>query len=397
MKKSSVGVGAAALLLAAALVPGGAALGAVRAGGDPRVGELQDQIGEASADESAALGQLGEIRDRRQALDAKVASFDARIADVEARIGRLQANIDRLTVRLRELDRQAAAAQAQVDTAKRRAAAAAAAMYRGEDGANAYASLFDVDNVVDAWVGTKYLSRISELRREQVDALAGLVRRIDTLHREAASQRNDIAAQQAKAQQDRREIVALRADQRHERDRVAVEEQRERELIASIRSRKDEYESQLASLQVASGTVRQLLVAHQQGEERGSSFHARRPVPGSITSSFGWRVHPILGTRRLHTGVDFHASYGQKIRAAADGYVVRAGPQGGYGNAVVIDHGGQFGTVYAHASRLLVSTGEYVHAGQVIARVGATGLASGPHLHFEVRILGVPVNPASYM
>jgi murein DD-endopeptidase MepM/ murein hydrolase activator NlpD len=131
------------------------------------------------------------------------------------------------------------------------------------------------------------------------------------------------------------------------------------------------------------------------GKFSGRFMH---PIAGApITSGFGWRYHPILHYSRMHTGVDFGASYGTRIHAAADGIVIGAQRMGGYGNVVILDHGGGFATVYAHCSAILVSRGEKVARGQVIARVGATGLATGPHLHFEVRINGHPVNPIRYL
>ena len=141
----------------------------------------------------------------------------------------------------------------------------------------------------------------------------------------------------------------------------------------------------------------QFLAARQRGQKRATSFHVVRPVPGAITGGFGNRVHPILGTVRVHTGVDMSAAQGTPIKAGAAGVVAWAGPRGGYGNAVIIDHGNQFATLYGHASAVKVSVGQTVKAGQVVALAGSTGMATGPHLHFEVRILGVPVNPASYL
>lgn len=125
------------------------------------------------------------------------------------------------------------------------------------------------------------------------------------------------------------------------------------------------------------------------------SFSGRfsRPVSASMTSGFGYRYHPILHTRRLHAGVDFGAPSGTPIHAAAEGIVVSAQRMGGYGNVIILDHGGGYATVYGHCSRILVSSGAHVSRGQVIGRVGSTGLSTGPHLHFEVRINGRPVNP----
>jgi murein DD-endopeptidase MepM/ murein hydrolase activator NlpD len=121
------------------------------------------------------------------------------------------------------------------------------------------------------------------------------------------------------------------------------------------------------------------------------------PVNGTITSGYGYRTHPILGYSRLHSGTDFGAISGTPIVAASDGVVVTAGWLGGYGNAVVISHGGGVATLYAHQSRLAVGPGVRVHRGQVIGYVGSTGMSTGPHLHFEVRINGVTTDPARYL
>jgi murein DD-endopeptidase MepM/ murein hydrolase activator NlpD len=121
------------------------------------------------------------------------------------------------------------------------------------------------------------------------------------------------------------------------------------------------------------------------------------PCLGEMTSGFGWRVHPILGYQRFHSGIDFGADYGTVINAADSGTVIFAGWYGGYGNAVIIDHGGSITTLYAHSSELYVAEGQTVQRGQAIAAVGSTGLSTGPHLHFEVRQNGDPVDPAAYL
>ncbi len=122
------------------------------------------------------------------------------------------------------------------------------------------------------------------------------------------------------------------------------------------------------------------------------------PVPSSryISSSFGNRLHPLLKVWKYHTGIDIGASSGQNILAAASGKVIMATVYGGYGNFIMIDHGGGIVTCYGHASKLLVSKGDTVKRGDVIALVGSTGVSTGPHLHFEVRENGAYVDPMSY-
>ncbi len=128
------------------------------------------------------------------------------------------------------------------------------------------------------------------------------------------------------------------------------------------------------------------------GEERSGLV---RPVPGAVGSQFGMRRHPILGYRRMHSGLDYHASYGTPIHAVTDGRVLSAGRAGGCGIAVRLAHGGDLQTRYCHMSRLAVSPGQGVRRGQVIGYVGSTGLSTGAHLHYEMYRGGRPINPAS--
>ncbi|MEH1864322.1 MAG: peptidoglycan DD-metalloendopeptidase family protein [Nostoc sp.] len=121
------------------------------------------------------------------------------------------------------------------------------------------------------------------------------------------------------------------------------------------------------------------------------------PSDAPTSSPFGWRIHPILGYRRFHAGLDFAASYGSKIRAADSGKVIFAGWYGGYGRAVIINHGNGLTTLYGHTSELYVTEGQAVERGQAIGAVGSTGFSTGPHLHFEVRRNGTPVNPTDYL
>jgi murein DD-endopeptidase MepM/ murein hydrolase activator NlpD len=117
------------------------------------------------------------------------------------------------------------------------------------------------------------------------------------------------------------------------------------------------------------------------------------PAQGPITSYFGYRYHPILHFTRFHAGLDIGAGWGSPIVAAADGQVVGAGWGGGYGREVQITHGGGLTSLYGHMSEIVAQPGSYVRAGQLIGYVGSSGLSTGPHLHFEVRQGGQPVNP----
>ena len=121
------------------------------------------------------------------------------------------------------------------------------------------------------------------------------------------------------------------------------------------------------------------------------------PLVGRLSSGFGFRVHPIFGTRRMHTGLDIGGTAGEPIYAAKAGTVIFAGWRGGYGNAVVIDHGGGFSTLYAHQSQTGVPVGQEVALGDVVGYVGSTGWSTGPHLHYELRLNGSPIDPLPYL
>ena len=121
------------------------------------------------------------------------------------------------------------------------------------------------------------------------------------------------------------------------------------------------------------------------------------PLGGPVTSEFGWRTHPIFGSQRFHSGIDIGGDYGLPICAAQSGVVIEAGWIGGYGNTVMIDHGGGIVTLYGHNESLAVGVGQQVGQGQVIAYCGSTGNSTGPHCHFEVRLGGEPVSPWDYL
>jgi murein DD-endopeptidase MepM/ murein hydrolase activator NlpD len=146
------------------------------------------------------------------------------------------------------------------------------------------------------------------------------------------------------------------------------------------------------------------LFSRWQSLETGSpatsavSIPARAPLDSlRMTSNFGLRWHPVVGGRRQHEGVDLASPVGTPIHATADGTVAKADWFGGYGLFVQLEHGGNLATRYGHMSRLNVAAGQHVHKGDIIGYVGSTGRSTGPHLHYEVRVNGAPVNPIPYM
>lgn len=176
---------------------------------------------------------------------------------------------------------------------------------------------------------------------------------------------------------------------------------------ASIDIRDTVRDAQEESLITGDQGFRQLFASWEALEESGPdantvgpviSVPSRMPLDGArLTSDFGMRTHPVLGGRRKHKGIDLAAPTGTPVYATADGIVDRAEWFSSYGLYVEIGHGAELETRYAHMSRLAVAEGQWVNKGDVIGYVGSTGRSTGPHLHYEVRIAGIAVNPIPYM
>ncbi len=175
------------------------------------------------------------------------------------------------------------------------------------------------------------------------------------------------------------------------------------ELLKKLRKEREKTEEELENYEQISKKIQREL---QQLIIKAQREHKLRYTGGVflwptnstyITSPFGYRWHPILGGYRFHSGIDIAGDYGDPIYAAASGVVIMARYYDGYGYTVIIDHGSGISTLYAHCSRILVRVGQSVLAGQEIAEIGSTGRSTGPHLHFEVRIDGKPVNPLHFL
>ena len=188
-------------------------------------------------------------------------------------------------------------------------------------------------------------------------------------------------------------------------------------LIDLMQNDKDVYDRQYDEMIASSAEVARLIAQKEEERRREAEKAARAaqggdsggyvmqsfgggmiwPVSGPITSEFGWRTHPIFGSARFHSGLDIGADYGVPICAAASGVVIESGWIGGYGNTIMIDHGGGVVTLYGHNESLAVGVGQQVNQGDVIAYCGSTGNSTGPHCHFEVRLGGEPVSPWDYL
>jgi len=172
----------------------------------------------------------------------------------------------------------------------------------------------------------------------------------------------------------------------------------------ALDGRRQEWIGRIDEIEAEEQDLTNQIIAEQRRRDQTDALDAARstegyvwPTDGGIGSYFGLRVHPVLGYSRLHGGLDIGGRMGQPIWAAKEGVVILAGRNGGYGNTIVIDHGNGVATLYGHQSSFVISNGDFVETGQHIGNVGSTGLSTGPHLHFEVRIDGGVVDPLPYL
>ncbi len=221
-----------------------------------------------------------------------------------------------------------------------------------------------------------------------------LIREIQETARRIEAERFALEAQ-------RNEIALINQELATQRDQLEVQASSAAETVARIGSDRAAFEAAQQRLEADSQQLSSLiqdLIARQTvpDDPPQGTGQLMMPVNGPVTSPFGWRVHPIYGTSRLHAGIDFGVATGTTVYAADRGTVIFAGWYGGYGVTVIVNHGGGVTTLYAHNSQILVGEGQTVERGTPVAASGSTGLSTGPHVHFEVRINGQPVDPAGY-
>jgi len=367
--------------------------------------------------------QRAHIQDVHAKLHAKRAQLDdakARVGSIQSQLAETNRNIATVNGRLGDLEGRMTSTRRKIAWNQLQLAAAQATLRRHQDALNrrlvdAYEhgdlGYLDVllrarsfGDFVERWNDVRYLVKANEATIR--------ARRSDAAH--VASVQRNLLGTQAELQSEESSV----RQQQDALDGLAVQR---RQLLAAADAERQSVQSEVAQLDEMSDAEEaalEQLIREKQAEEEARREAARRaarlagidlppepgapgqlmwPVTGPISSPFGWRMHPVYHRMILHKGIDIAVPTGTPVAAAADGKVIVASYQGDCGNMVAIDHHGGLSTFYCHMSQLFVSVGQEVQRGQAIGAAGATGDATGPHVHFQVMMNGNPVDPMGYL
>lgn len=352
-----------------------------------RIQSLRERIRALARKKEEKRAQLRQTKRAQRRLADQLNESYQRLEVARERLALSGARLRRAEAAVREATRRLRAAEQRLALQRKRFARRVALAYM--EGPVGYLDVLlgarDVSDFLDREYYLSLISRrdasiLSELRAaRQAVAMERqrLLERREEL--EAAHRENSVLVAQVQQQAaERAELLRAIAQER------ALQEQRLQELEEDSAEVQRALEEELR---------RRLAYPRRYAALPRWTGRLARPAAGPIVSGFGYRLHPLLGYRRLHTGLDIAAPSGAPVYAAESGEVFFASWRGGYGQCIILLHGGGMSTLYGHLSRLYVRPGQVVRRGQVIGAVGSTGLSTGPHLHFEVRRNGVPVNP----
>lgn len=349
------------------------------------VREPREQLQRLLAKLTRSKRQLREVRRREHRVLGELESIDRSRESAENRLRELAAELVHSRTAIQATGTRLAATERRLAAGRGRLGGRLRAIYKY--GRTGYVDILlgasDIGEFITRW---HFITHIVQSDGRLIREYTADVEAARALHTALVAEQQHLTTISARTEARQRDMVAR--------------EQSKRAMLARLQRERAAYERMVQELEEDSRQIEVLIQRAQSSGGRPSVAIARSlagfiwPARGLFTSGFGMRRHPIFRIRRMHTGQDIAAPYGTPVQAAAEGQVIYTGWFGGYGKIVVIDHGQGISTLYAHLSSILTRDGAHVRRAQTIGRIGSTGYSTGPHVHFEVRVNGRPIDPA---
>ena len=368
---------------------------------------LETQIEQHRQRQHQIHEQLQQKRSQLHAAQIRVGNLQQQLSDTNRAIGGVNAQLDVLSAQQHVTEKRLSWNAVQLGAAKATLKRHSDAMKRRLVDIYEHGDLGYMDVLLSASSFSDFVERWDDLRlliaanQRAIRARRDAEKKVATIQAQLEATR--LALQRSAEEQRRaRNVLATLANERS--NLVAVADGQRRHVAGQVAEMEDLSSSEESQLEALIVERQRQLEAERLARQRAAGITGTPvaegggqlswPVSGTITSPFGWRHSPFGGAPEFHQGLDIGAPMGTTIAAAAGGTVISAGWYGGYGNYILIDHGGGVATGYGHCSQIFVSSGQTVQRGQAIGAVGSTGASTGPHLHFEVRVNGKAVDPA---
>jgi murein DD-endopeptidase MepM/ murein hydrolase activator NlpD len=364
---------------------------------DSKIASLQDTLSAQQKREQSLRGEVADYTGRIRALESRVGDVSLRLQTVQQDLALHQKRLDALDALFRTQSARLETLRSQYSRAVAILNRRVVDIYESDD-PTTLDVLLGARSVQDALDKVQYLNDIHEQDRQVASEVAAAKAQVTAARRRTKQLRETVHSETAVIRARAAQTQAVRDQLVGARNDLSDTKQKKLQDLSTLTASERQAAGEIDALQAASERIAAQIRAAQAKSspnsgptQTPSNAGLIWPVQGPVTSPFGWRWG------RMHQGIDIGVPYGTPIHAAAGGTVIYCGWEEGYGNFVVIDHGGNLATAYGHQSAIAVTCGQQVNQGDVIGYVGCTGHCFGPHLHFEVRINGEPVDPLGYL
>ena len=355
---------------------------------EQRLREEKKKAAAARARESSVLAELEEVGRRLETKQRQVGRLDRRIRKVQADVTALRGEI-------RQLEQSRTGQQAALARRLR-------AMYKVHAQGGALPLLLGGDDPIARAVAIRHLASLAALDARLIQEYRGTTDRLDDRRRREESRQRELATLRSDAEREQQEVDRDAARRRALLARVRDERAYHERMVGELTEARRRLEAFVRELQEKQRRLARVPPARSLPDRPAGAFASLRgrlpwPTEGKVVTAFGAQVHPRFGTRTFRNGVDIAAAEGRAVSAVHPGQVIYTGWFKGYGNLVIVDHGAEYYTLYAHLADIAVDEGDDVRQGQRIGTVGDTGSLNGPRLYFEVRHQGKPLDPEQWL